>query len=200
VKAAVAEVDAALLRLMDGLKARGLDGKVNLVIVADHGMAEVKPGQTVIADAEAPGAVKMVTGGQSAGFDLLPGREAEGLALLLKPNPNMTCWPKAKIPARLHYGRNPRAPQVVCMARVGWYVTNAESAAKRKPETRVTGSHGYDNAAPEMRALFMAWGPSIRSGAKVGEMDNVDVYPLLATLIGVKPLKNDGKLPKGVLR
>jgi predicted AlkP superfamily pyrophosphatase or phosphodiesterase len=200
VRAAAAEVDAALARLLDGLKARGLEGQVNLVVVADHGMAEVQPGQTIVADAEDPGAVRMVSGGASGGFALLPGREAEGEALLLKPHDNMTCWRKGEIPERLHYGKNPRVPAIVCMARVGWYISNAESAARRKPDTRVTGAHGYDNYAPDMAALFVTWGPSIRPGAEVGGMDNVDVYPLLAQLIGVTPRPNDGKMQAGLLR
>lgn len=195
-----AEVDAAVARLLEGLKARGLEGKVNLVIVADHGMAAVPVGQTIIADAEDPGAVRMVTGGASGGFALIPGQEARGEALLLRPHDHMTCWRKGDIPARLAYGRNPRVPAIVCMAEVGWYISNSEMAARRKPATRVTGAHGYDNAAPEMAALFLAAGPSVRRGARVGDMDNVDVYPLLAAMIGVAPKPGDGHLPKGVLK
>jgi predicted AlkP superfamily pyrophosphatase or phosphodiesterase len=112
----------------------------------------------------------------------------------------MTCWRKADIPARLHYGRNPRVPAIVCMAEVGWYISNAEMAAKRKPATRTTGAHGYDNHAPDMAALFIAVGPSVRKGATVEDMDNVDVYPLLARMIGVTPKDVDGRLPAGVLK
>lgn len=200
VKAAVGEVDAAIARLLDGLKARGLEGRVNLVVVADHGMTAVAPGNAVIADAADPGAVRLVSGGAAAGFALIPGQEARGEALLLKSHEHMTCWRKADVPKRLAYGTNPRVPAIVCMAQLGWQITNVEGAAKRKPETRITGAHGYDNAEPDMRALFLAWGPSVRSGATVGTFDNVDVYPLLAKMVGVTPAKGDGKLPKGVLR
>jgi len=199
-RASVREADAAIGRLLEGLKARGLEGKVNIVVVADHGMAAVPVGQTIIADAEDPGAVRMVTGGASGGFALIPGEEARGEALLLKPHDHMTCWRKADIPARLHYGRNPRVPAIVCMAEVGWYISNAEMAAKRKPATRTTGAHGYDSFAPDMAALFIAVGPSVRKGAAVQDMDNVDVYPLLARMIGVTPKAVDGRLPTGVLK
>jgi predicted AlkP superfamily pyrophosphatase or phosphodiesterase len=199
-RTSVREADAAIGRLLEGLKARGLEGKVNIVIVADHGMAAVPVGHTIIADAEDPGAVRMVTGGASGGFALIPGEEARGEALLLKPHDHMTCWRKADIPARLHYGRNPRVPAIVCMAEVGWYISNAEMAAKRKPATGTTGAHGYDNHAPDMAALFIAVGPSVRKGATVEDMDNVDVYPLLARMIGVTPKAVDGRLPAGVLK
>lgn len=198
VKASVQLVDGAVARLLEGLKARGI--AANLVIVADHGMTTVAPGNTVVADAADPGAVKMVSGGAAATFALIPGQEARGERVLLKKHDHMTCWRKQDVPKRLRFGTNPRVPAIVCMAQLGWYISNAEMTATRKPDTRVTGAHGYDNAEADMRALFLAWGPSVRAGARVGTFDNVDVYPLLATMIGVKPVKGDGKLPKGVLR
>ncbi|RYF91039.1 MAG: alkaline phosphatase family protein [Caulobacteraceae bacterium] len=200
VKSSAREVDAAISRLVDGLKAGGLEGKVNLLIVADHGMTAVTPGNLVIADLADPGAVRLVTGGAPATFALIPGQEARGEALLLRPHEHMTCWRKGEVPKRLAYGTNPRVPAIVCMAQLGWTITNVEGAARRKPYVRVTGAHGYDPAEPDMRALFLVWGPSVRSGATVGVFDNVGVYPLLARLIGVKPAKGDGTLPKGVLR
>lgn len=200
VKAAVAKVDAAVGRLLQGLEARGLGDEVNLVIVADHGMTAVAPGHTIIADAADPGAVRMVSGGAAGTFALIPGQEARGEALLLRPLDYMTCWRKSQTPRRLAYGSNPRVPAIVCMAKLGWYISNAEMTARRKPDTRVTGAHGYDNAEPDMRALFLAWGPSVRRGATVTTFDNVDVYPLLAKMIGVTPVKADGTLPAGVLR
>ncbi len=45
-----------------------------------------------------------------------------------------------------------------------------------------------------MRALFIAQGPAFRSGATLPPFDNVDVYPLLAKLIGIAPAANDGDL------
>ena len=47
---------------------------------------------------------------------------------------------------------------------------------------------------PEMAALFLASGPDIHVPASLlpSGFDNVDVYPLLARLIGVAPLPGDG--------
>src|SRR5690606_8253578 len=47
---AEAGVDASLARLLAGLDARGLRGAVDLVVVSDHGMAAVQPGQRVYID------------------------------------------------------------------------------------------------------------------------------------------------------
>ena len=45
-----------------------------------------------------------------------------------------------------------------------------------------------------MRALFIAQRSGFRSGATLPPFDNVDVYPLLAKLIGIAPAANDGDI------
>ena len=52
---------------------------------------------------------------------------------------------------------------------------------------------------PEMRALFVAAGPDIRSGVTLDPFENVNVYPLIAKILGldITHLKTgpiDGKL------
>jgi predicted AlkP superfamily pyrophosphatase or phosphodiesterase len=58
----------------------------------------------------------------------------------------------------------------------------------------VKGSHGYPGDVPEMAALFVAHGPAFRRGVVIPDFDNVNVYPLLAALLGVKAERNDGDL------
>ena len=43
-----------------------------------------------------------------------------------------------------------------------------------------------------MQALFLAHGPDFRQGVTLPAIDNVDVYPMLATITGLTPQKNDG--------
>jgi hypothetical protein len=43
-----------------------------------------------------------------------------------------------------------------------------------------------------MRAVFIARGPAFRQGATLAPFDNVDVYPLLARLLGIPAAPNDG--------
>jgi predicted AlkP superfamily pyrophosphatase or phosphodiesterase len=56
------------------------------------------------------------------------------------------------------------------------------------------GEHGYDNASPDMRALFLARGPDFKPGTTIDDFPNVDVYDLLAPLLGINPAPNDGTL------
>ena len=55
------------------------------------------------------------------------------------------------------------------------------------------GVHGYDpEHLPNMRGIFYAAGPGIREHAKVGPFENVDIYPFIAQLLGLKVGKIDG--------
>lgn len=192
-RAAIAQVDAALARLVDGLRRRGLLDRLNLVVVSDHGMAQVPDGQVVTIDAMVPADVAEVeTAGQVVGVRPLPGREADAEARLLGQHPHYACWRKGELPARWHYGTHPRIPPIVCQMDEGWDALPAGWNAKRRPGDR--GSHGFDPALPSMRAIFVAHGPAFIPGTVLPPFDNVDVYPLLAELLGVTPTKNDGDL------
>jgi predicted AlkP superfamily pyrophosphatase or phosphodiesterase len=74
---------------------------------------------------------------------------------------------------------------------MGWVVT---AHAGFDPVKFSLGRHGYDPDAPEMAALFVAHGPSFRRGVVLPPFDNVDVYPLLAKVAGIRPEPNDGRL------
>ncbi|WP_165186210.1 ectonucleotide pyrophosphatase/phosphodiesterase [Caulobacter soli] len=194
VNVAAAEADAAIARLVAGLKARGLYETTNIIIVADHGMApQPLSGLVDVSTLVDPAKAKFVSTGSIVGVRALPGFEAGVDAAMLKPHPHLTCWRKGKIPARYGYGTNPRVPPIVCLAERGWYFVTAAALKKRLAEhPRDGGAHGYDPSDPTMRAVFVAHGPAFRSGVVLPVFDNVDVYPLLTRLIGVKGDKGDG--------
>ena len=195
--ASIAEVDLRIGDLVAGLKARGI--AANIVLVSDHGMANVSPDRVIRLDLVLPaGSFRMITAGAIAGLEPLPGQEAVLATALLQSRPHLDCWRKGAIPQRLRYGRNPRVPSFVCAAESGWMILTAPP----RPGPNLRGMHGYDPAAPDMAATFIAAGPAIRPGTVVAPFDNVDVYPLLMRLIGVKPLRSNGsqRLAGTVLR
>jgi len=189
---ALRQVDAALARLVAGLRQRGLIDRLNLIVLADHGMASTPLDQRIPLDDLIDTAhARVVSTGAVAGIDATPGHEAELDRELLKTHPHMTCWKKSRIPARYHYGHNPRVPQVVCSAQVGWLIVSGHKQMLHG-EKPMLGDHGYDNAAPQMRALFIAHGPAFRRHALVPAFPNVDVYPLMTHLLGIPAAANDG--------
>ncbi|HVQ32789.1 MAG TPA: ectonucleotide pyrophosphatase/phosphodiesterase [Lysobacter sp.] len=189
----IAAIDASIGRLLRELQARGLRDRVNLVIVSDHGMAEVAPGQVVaIEDMVDAQDADVVSTGQVVGFAPKRGHASAAEAALLGRHAHYACWKKDAIPARWHYGTHPRVPPIVCQMDEGWDAIPRIEVSRRPAHAR--GSHGFDPALPSMRALFVANGPAFRAGVHLPVVDNVDVYPLLARLAGVPPLENDGTL------
>ena len=177
---AVAAVDAAIGRLRDQLAALGQP--VNYVIVADHGMASISDDRVIRLDAFSnPDDYFVIEDGVYASVNPKPGKEdAVEKALLGAHGPHLTCYRKAEIPERFHYGKNPRVPAILCMPDTGWTVT------ARQPKNKVEGgAHGYDNDAPEMRALFIGSGPAFKALGKLATFDNVDIAPLLRDLLGL---------------
>ena len=190
---ALRDTDAALARLVAGLKQRGLFERINLIVLADHGMASVPLENSVLIEQLVPlDEVQTVSLGVLAGFNPKPGHDFAAIERKLEqPQQHMRCWDKTRIPARFHYGGNPRVPQLVCLADTGWRITTADYLASHKGRVSL-GEHGYDNADPRMRALFVAHGPALRAGLRVSEFPNVDVYPLMTHLLGLPAAANDG--------
>jgi len=191
VDAAMREIDHALAHLVDGLKQRGVFDRTNIVIVSDHGMTATSHERLIYLDDLFDIAdVEVVTSGILAGLNPKPEYAQAISSLLLAPHDHMQCWNKSDVPARLHYGSNPRVPALLCLADDGWIITSHDYEAKRTHFS--LGEHGYDNDDPAMRALFVAHGPSFKKGLVVPEFENVDIYPLMTHLLGIKEQPNDG--------
>ncbi len=164
---------------------------VNLVIVSDHGMAEVGPERVIRLDEiYARDQYRLVESGNYAGIEPLGDDTSAIEAAFLKPHDNMQCWRRENIPARFAYGTNPRVPTIFCLPETGWLVY------QDVPEwlTRTGGGHGYDNFDPDMTALFIASGRGIAAGGGLDIFDNVDIYALVAHLAGVRPEPSDGSV------
>lgn len=191
---AVQEVDGAIGRLLEGMARRGLREHTNIVIVSDHGMAPISAQQIVDLDAIIPPSrLRYVwPPSQLAGIAPNEGETSEVEAALLGRHDHMECWRRGALPAALHGGVHRRTPPIVCMADVGW--TLLSSAYPRNYPVS-GGAHGYDPADRSMAALFLAQGPAFARGLRLQQFENVDVYPLLADLIGVAPAEPiDGDL------
>ncbi len=186
VNAAIADVDARIGEISDGLAAMNV--AANFVIVSDHGMAPQSETRTIQLDTLIDRASYIpVEVGPYAAIEPITGTDNRVADALLKPHEHMTCQRKEDLPPRLHYGRNARVAAIVCLAEPGWSILSGVPAYPV-----AGGNHGWDNAMPEMNALFLAAGPSITHGKVLAIFDNVDVYSLVASLAGIKPLANDG--------
>jgi len=189
--AAVRRIDAVLGRLLHGLDARGLRDRVDLIVVSDHGMASVAAHQAIaIEDLVGPDEADVASVGQVIGIEPKRGFEQSLERKLLGTHQHYACWRKQQLPSQWRYGTHPRIPTIVCQMDEGWNMLPRAVLAKRTSQTR--GAHGYDPSLASMRALFVARGPSFKSGVLLAPIAAIDVYPLLARLLGISPAPNDG--------
>lgn len=192
--AAIARVDSAVGAIIDGIDRLGATGRVNVVVVADHGMATTSAAQTIALD-EYVSLDSLEIGDWSPVATIIPkpGREAYVYRALVGANPHLAVYRKGELPRHLHYNRGARVTPIVAIADEGWSIGTRASVAKMTSGT-VGGAHGYDNQLPSMGALFVAAGPDLRVGVTVPPFTNVHVYSLLARLLELRPAVTDGSL------
>jgi len=113
---------------------------------------------------------------------------------------------KLELPAYFHYGKSGRIGDIVAVVDEGWLMTSRDRYRAPEPAAggaiRYRGEHGYDNQLESMRALFVAHGPAFKKEKVVEPFENVDVYNVMAKILGLKPAINDGgdATAKAVLR
>jgi predicted AlkP superfamily pyrophosphatase or phosphodiesterase len=190
---AVHYVDALIGTLTDDLMAQPL--RVDVIVVADHGMATVD-GPWINLDKYAD-----LSEFKTDGSLLYPPNEltAEQAYLQLREaNDKFAVYRRSAVPRRLHYSSNDRIGDPVVIP-TGPYLIRAHAPPqqdrKQAPKPDPIGMHGYDPATmKEMRAIFFAAGPDIRPGVTVRPFENVDVYPLIAHILGLKIGAIDGRI------
>jgi predicted AlkP superfamily pyrophosphatase or phosphodiesterase len=188
---AIAQVDAAIGSLIDGVRQRGIADRVNIIVVSDHGMAAASRQRVVFIDdyVDLSHARVLTTGPL---FSIWPAAgKADSLIAQLRRVPHLRVYRREDAPARWHYSGNPRIAPILALADEGWTITDH---AYFKSHDFHYGQHGYDNNLRSMQGVFIAHGPALKPGTRLPAFSNVDVYELLAYLLHLTPAKNDGTL------
>jgi predicted AlkP superfamily pyrophosphatase or phosphodiesterase len=202
-RAAVMAVDAQLGRLVAGLEQRGLLAQTNLVVVADHGMAEVRQERTIVVDAFLQPADGEITDiNPTLGVAPRAGREDAVYAALSTAHPRLKMYRRAETPEHWRFRDQPRVPAVTGVADEGWVVIRRRELATYWQRSPIGGEHGYDPRLESMRGIFVASGPAFRVGARVPAFENVHVHHIVAMAMGSSPAANDGNpvIARRVLR
>jgi predicted AlkP superfamily pyrophosphatase or phosphodiesterase len=188
-RAAVREADSAVGRLWDGVQASAVRDSVTVIVVSDHGMANIDSvvdlAAAVKADSTAPKEQSAEGPVAALWFDGDTARTRRARAVLATL-PHAHVYTRDELPARFH-ADVPGIGDLVAIADDGWAF-----GSPARPHTR--GNHGYDPMQPDMHALFIAAGAGIRSGVVLSPFENVNVYPLIAHLLALVPARTDGRL------
>lgn len=200
-KYAVLNVDRQIRRLMDGLKQRKIDEKVNVIIVSDHGMAAVDFRKTTFLDDyfNFDLTEKILWTNEIVQIFPKEGKTDE-IHARIKNLEHTTCWKKAEIPARLHYSDGKRVAPIICSSEEGWLTTSRKRYKDWTEDLddieRPRGAHGYDNKYQSMQATFIAHGAAFKRGYVAESFENIHVYELMCNILKLKPAPNDGDLSK----
>jgi predicted AlkP superfamily pyrophosphatase or phosphodiesterase len=188
--AAISEADAHIGRLLTGLSLRGIRDSVNLIVVSDHGMAEVQADSAVyLEDYIERDAGQLIDYSPVLAIRAEPAR-AQAIRASLAGAPGLDVLSAADL-ERLQYDGHHRIPSVIAQAQEGWTVYSTRAFHERSGSPS-PGNHGYHPSLPSMRALFIAQGPAFRQGLRVDPFENIHLYHLMTELLGLTPAANDG--------
>lgn len=170
-------------------EARRLDifDQIDFIVLSDHGMATYYPENYVNLNDYLPrDSFDYVFDGVPTLLYPKPTYTDSAYAIL-KRVPRVTVWRKNEIPEKFVYGKNPRIGDLFVLPDIGTYL-------QFRPESCpvFAATHGYDNFAPEMEAIFYAAGPSFKQNVELPVMANVNLYLIIARLLDLQPAPNDG--------
>jgi predicted AlkP superfamily pyrophosphatase or phosphodiesterase len=195
---AVRRVDEMMGKLSGGIAASGLP--IDLIVLADHGM-ETLQGTWINLDKWAD-----LSQFEASGPLLYAKSEADAAKAyqsLLGASDKFNVYRRAQVPAYLHFNSNPREGDPVIVPTGPYSIVAHDPNSGGGTRMPPRGGHGYDpRQMPNMKAIFFAAGPDIRAGVTVPSFENVDVYPLIAAILGLRTGPIDGEISvlQGILK
>ncbi|MCP4911758.1 MAG: alkaline phosphatase family protein [Oligoflexia bacterium] len=196
VKDAIEKVDNSLGKLFAGLKELNLP--INIIIVSDHGMQEIKPSKNIYLedyiDVKNEG-IKIVGRGPHSILYIKDKDLLKETYRKLRKAPHMRVLKTNKLPKRYGYKGSPRTGDLVIDVEAGYYMYIEKPT---RPGTG--GTHGYDPAlVKNMRGIFYAKGPNLKPRGRIKAFENIHIYPMVMNLLGLEITEDIDGDPK-VLR
>lgn len=194
VKEVVEQMDSLIHGLCLRLKALPYGDKINFIVLSDHGMEDISPERFVCRTDLVPEEwVERCVGASPTSIFVKEGY-VDSLYNRLSGVEHLSVWKHGEVPAELNYGTSNRLGDIIVAPDLGWQFN-------RFPARKPGGAHGYSPKEPDMMVIFRAAGPDFKQGYEApfteGEQSafrNVDIYPLLCRLLGVKPAVTDGDI------
>jgi len=194
VAAAVSDVDHHLGVLLDALAQREMLDRINILVVSDHGMGRVDFDRYILLDDYLDlSRVRVSDWGPAAQIWATDLSADEIIEALDGAHPHLRVWRREDIPERYHFDHHHRVPDVLAEADPQWMISNKPYMAGRS-RFSLLGMHGWDPAWLAMHGIFVAHGPAFPAGSRAPAVRSVDLYELMARLLGLEPARNQGSL------
>jgi predicted AlkP superfamily pyrophosphatase or phosphodiesterase len=210
-------IDSHIGKLVETLEKTGLRENTSIIITADHGFVRVNKqivGTAVVRKAgpletdDGKQRVQIISEGGTAMLYLHAKQTKESdrrkMIELFKNHEGIDAVIEPKNFAKYGYPspeKNPFMADLVLSAKDGYSFSGLEMVNETMIPTREEGigSHGYLSTNPKMNALFVASGRGIAKGKKIGLVENINVAPTIAYLLGEQLPNVDGKVLKKIL-
>ncbi|HMV09665.1 MAG TPA: ectonucleotide pyrophosphatase/phosphodiesterase [Cyclobacteriaceae bacterium] len=172
---------------------------VNIVVVSDHGLYEMKRQEKVFRYVDhlintTDTSVVFANAGSQVHFYT---KRVDSLyAVLKKQAKGFNVYKQSEFPERWHY-RHHRSGDIMIVADPGTYFLPAPKDLSAWEGTGNFGEHGYDPAlTKEVNGIFYAMGPNVKKGVRLKPFENIHVYPFVAKILGLKTplIDGDGKV------
>ena len=200
---ALEQVDGLVGTLLADLDAAGRLERTDVVVVGDHGFVGVSrrslPNDALRAagllrvDAAGyviGGAARVAANGGSAHVYVAGGPRVQARArevLEATPGVGEVLGPGAFGGLGLpRPEQDPTQGDFVLHAAEGWFFTSHATPERAASARDYRGTHGHRPDDPRLHAGFVAAGPSIVAGGKAGVLDQRDVAPTVAAMLGLK--------------
>jgi predicted AlkP superfamily pyrophosphatase or phosphodiesterase len=189
------EMDGLVHNLYLRLMALPYADKINFIVAGDHGMTPISKDRAVCATdyismdwverfvGDTPTSIWVKEGYVDSVYNHLSGVE------------HIRVWKKGEVPEYLNYGTSNRLGEIIVCPDLGWQFGLRGA--------RNGGNHGFDCKEPDMMVAFRAIGPDFKvnydapyTEGEQSSFRNIDLYPLLCHLLGIKPAPVDGKLER----
>jgi len=198
---AVQLVDNAIGQLTEMAKGTGLD--INFILVSDHGMTALDQDNPLQLPPSVDTSRFIIPHGSQ--LIMLYAKDAKDIRPTYKQlkaeATDFDVYLKNKMPRYLHYrkkdDRYNRIGDILIIPH--W------PKAFAWPGYRLhAGAHGFDPyLVKDMHAIFYAWGPAFKSALELPSYPNVDIYPIVTRLLGLKiegKIDGNKKLAEAVLK
>jgi predicted AlkP superfamily pyrophosphatase or phosphodiesterase len=217
--ATMALVDTQVAQVVAAVERAGLLPRTTFLVVSDHGFKLVKRQIRLNVALALAGLVTIQDGKITASQAYSVPEGGSAIVFVTAPDPTGDILARAKkaitgvegvaaVVEPLDYARF-ALPQPSATDQMGaLFVTPRDGyafAAQADGDVVVDaavgslGAHGYPATDPDLGALFIASGAGIRSGVTLDVVDNVDVAPTMAEVLGLTLGNVDGKVLKQIL-
>lgn len=187
---AVQNVDSAIGDLMSRIKLLSTEKNIdiNVILTSDHGMAKVDNHPRIFTDKLLDEHESLKNKFEFQGSGALTFIHATGsnkeqdlneLEAAVKDVEGLSFYRHQDIPAHLNFKDHPAIRDGIFMVHDHYLI-----ASTQRPGP--IGMHGYDPIqVPQMNTLMYATGPAFIKGAMVEQASVVDIYPMVAKILGL---------------